>query len=193
MWCLLPIFFYYSKMGSDLNYYKTVIATIPQELHAQIKHWRQKNVPSDMIDKTGEENEVGFHITTLYGLTTATTKDVQNILNSEYRRRYIRVAFGNIDIFQSENIDGQKVEGRADVLICNINSPHLEELNGILRKNFEHHEDHRTYIPHMTIAYVKAGSCNRLVGMPMFKTRYVLHLHKLIFSDENRRCTSIQL
>jgi len=118
----------------------------------KINNWtelQQKLIDTKDIyyDKYGEFGlEDTPHITILYGLHDNTDIEALKKLTIPIGDIYIEI--GNIDIFETDNFD---------VVKFNIESDQLNELNVILRDNFDYTTEYNDYKPHMTISYVKPG------------------------------------
>ncbi len=64
--------------------------------------------------------------------------------------------------------DSLKTAGANDVVLINVISPDLERINQLLADNIAHTDTHPTYHPHVTLAYVKAGSGSYYEGLTQF-------------------------
>ena len=111
--------------------------------------------PIEKIEKIQEsidENDIlqlekEPHITLLYGLyENVTWDDVKKYLSplEEYKTMLY-----NISLFENDEFD---------VLKMDINSDKMIKTNKLLRDNLPHDDLHPEYHPHMTIAYLKAGT-----------------------------------
>lgn len=121
-----------------------------------------KNIPDDVIYEDGSEEygrEKTPHITVLYGIVPAAEEKAKNILKNIPKN--ISATLGKISKF--ENADSP-----FDVLKIEVNSPHLTKINDVLKRNCENVNEWPDYKPHVTLAYVKKGTCNDRVGDTRF-------------------------
>lgn len=101
----------------------------------------QQQIPADVI----VEKEDNPHVTVLYG-----------IHNDESYFKLLRLmkpgkfTIGNLSSFRNKNSE-------SDVLIVEIDSPDLIELNSKFKQNCEFTSEFPNYKPHITLAYVKKG------------------------------------
>ena len=103
------------------------------------------------LDEYGRE--VTPHVTVLYGLQ----KEEDYFRAVELLKDFgkFQITVGALAKFEAENYD---------VLIYKISSLPLEEIHWMLRQKFENTYSFPGYTPHLTIAYVKKGSVDHLLG-----------------------------
>ena len=109
------------------------------------------------------------HVTVKYGIHTNDVKPIEELLSLESA---VVVKLDIIDKFDCDDYD---------VIIIKIISEQLEKLNRLISKNFDCTDTFPVYKPHATIAYVKKGSCDNLVGREDFKD-LEFELDKIQFS-----------
>ena len=139
------------------------------------KHVKDRNLHIADNGGMGRENEI--HVTVLYGLHTNDVKDIE-----EVKAEPFKITLGKISKFESEEYDVLKIE---------VQSPKLHQLNKKL-KEFEYTSKFDKYVPHCTIAYVKKGSCDRLLGNEYFLGKEV-SVDSLTFSPAEGKKTKINL
>ena len=135
-------------------------------------------IPNDNLVDDGIERE--SHITCLYGLHTNNPIDVIKYIMDI---KPFEVTIGQISKFDS-NPD-------FDVIKCDVEGPELYRINELL-KTLPYTNSYNEYIPHMTLAYVKKGSCDHLLGNNMFSGHKFM-INRLMFSDSESRKGFIQL
>ena len=81
--------------------------------------------------------------------------------------------------------------GKYDVLKIEVSSDVLEKMNTALKK-LPYTSKYPKYVPHCTIAYVKSGSCDKLVGNKDFDGMRV-HVENIIFSAASGKKTTFKL
>ena len=153
---------------------------ILEKASRKIKSWARKNI------KEGDLAEDGFetipHVTVLYGfLKEVDTKELFDIVT---KFGTINLSIGKISRFESDD---------CDVIKCEIISPDLHKLNSIITKKFKDviENKHPSYNPHLTLAYVKKGTCKELDGKLAFKGN--LSFNNAVYSNADEEKTIIPL
>jgi len=121
-------------------------------LYYNIPNWNEiVNSIVDIEDVYTINDEFGIeydpHITVLYGLDKdVSLEDVKSLCKplQEYE-----TIIDSLGVFECEGYD---------VLKFNVNCPNVKETNSELTDTFDYTSDFDTYIPHMTIAYLKVGA-----------------------------------
>ena len=138
---------------------------IPFRDAAKIIQWTRDNVAEESLTEQGIEAEV--HVTVLYGFDgSVTSKQVGQIL-AEYSKKlgrdYLSVQLGEVSFFK-----GNK---EYDVLKLSVDeSEDLRGLNELLLERLGSKiEQTHPFNAHLTLAYVKPGSCDDLEGVGKFK------------------------
>jgi 2'-5' RNA ligase len=120
--------------------------------------------------------ELNPHVTVMYGLNENEEKRVKELLAKVPKK--ISATLGKISKF--ENIDAPY-----DVLKVEVYSPHLAKIHEMIRGNFENDYKWPEYNPHVTLAYVKKGTCNEYVGNKMFEGMKI-KFENFTYSNGNR-------
>lgn len=136
-----------------------------------ILKWGRDNIRPEDLAADGYEDDV--HTTILYGLYTDDWYDVISLLKNI---RPFDITLGQISKFDS-NPD-------FDVIKLEVISPVLNLLNKRASK-LPNKNSFPTYIPHLTIAYVKKGCYNNLVGNNTFLQQKI-RVSDLIFSNSEK-------
>jgi 2'-5' RNA ligase len=168
------------KRGETYSFSSTHV-TFPDDISKKVIEWGKKHISDKLLvdkDKAhGREDEI--HVTALYGLHTESPKDVQTILKD----------FAPFDIRLGKV---SKFEGNGyDVIKFDVHSGPLRKLHKALQQ-LDHTSSHKIYHPHCTIAYVKSGSCDHLLGnedLNNLKTT----ANSITFSSKNGQKTEIKL
>lgn len=127
-----------------------------------------KALPNECVyEEEGKEygKETNPHITVMYGLSPITETKVKEVLSKLPKR--IVAELGAISKFE-------RSDSQYDVLKIEVKSPHLSKIHEMLKRNFENNYSHSEYSPHVTLAYVKKGTCNEYVGDMRFAGNKVL-------------------
>lgn len=145
-----------AEVGKDVHDYSSTQVNLPKESAKIIKDFSRK-IPDEEIytekddDSYGREDEP--HIAVRYGLETSNIKDIEPAFKDIAP---IKVKFGKVSVFESDDYDVVKVD---------VESSDLREANKMVGKTVKlPGETHKEYIPHATIAYVKKGEGKKYVG-----------------------------
>lgn len=156
-WIILNESYSYSCVMATINYNK-------------ILSWAKENISEN--DLYYKENKSGYeldpHVTILYGLHTNEFSDVETILKKE---KEFEIKLGKISKFENEDYDVLKIE---------VESDKLRKLNDKL-KDLKYTSTYNGYKPHCTLAYVKKGKCENLVGNKEFFGKKI-KIKEIVFS-----------
>lgn len=136
--------------------YSCVMINLPEDLANQVMAWGKLNVKDEdvFVDKKGGKGrETEPHVTVLYGLLDENPTDMLTQVFEHTAPFDIKL--GACSLFRN---------GEYDVLKMEVLSPFLHALNRNVCSVAAHENDYPTYLPHVTIAYVKPGTCDRLEG-----------------------------
>lgn len=147
-----------------------------------------KAIPDSAIYKpetTGQPGGFGRedepHVTALYGITHDDAGAIAQAVGGKHGP--VKLTLGKVSKFTNNP--------NYDVLKVDVDSPELHALNKTL-KGQPNENDYPDYHPHLTLAYVKKGAANDLVGSTHFEGRKIT-VPSLTFSDHNRKQTAIPL
>ena len=165
--------------------FSSVQVELPKNIADRIFQWGKKNidnedvVPNPYNGSSGREKE--GHLTVKFGLHTSKVEDVEKVVNG----------FGSFDV-ELDEVSKFEKETEYHVLKIGVKGQKLLELNKLISKKLECTDTYSTYQPHVTIAYVKTGSCEHLVGDEEFKG-VKIKFDKIVFSskDEIKRVISL--
>jgi|GEM_PF-3277400 len=134
-------------------------------------------IPDDELAADGREALT--HITVKYGIHTTDVELVQLTLD---KQAPVAVTFGKTALFKASE-SGTDV----DVLYVSVISPELEALNQKLTERLAHTTTQSSYVPHITIAYLKAGEGEKYVGSEFLAAQeFTFTLLTFAASDGNR-------
>lgn len=137
------------------------------------------DIPESSIYTDGHEygREEHPHITVMYGIEDVAEENAKKILSQIPKK--IAAELGEVSKF--ENPDKPY-----DVLMIKVRSPHLTSIHNTIKKTCENHWEYGdNYSPHVTLAYVKKGSCNQYVGDKKFSGTKIL-LDAFVYSNGTR-------
>ena len=143
-----------------------LMAYYPEKLSEKIRGWVKENVPEDSLyedeDGYGYENEV--HTTLAYGIDPSNTEDVLEETVKNCGVSSPKVSLGSVDKFY-----GKDSGNPYDVLKIKVNGDDLHKLHAFISDALGlPGNTHPEYSPHLTLAYVKPGCCEDLVGEKPF-------------------------
>lgn len=146
----------------DVEYnYSCLMVNLPKELSSDIIQWGKKHISDKLLvddDKKSMGREDEIHITLFYGIKSADPKESFKILKKE---KPFEVRLGLINLFKDKD--------DYDVIKIQVESPDLERLHYDIEDKIDNANSYPTYIPHITIAYVKKDSYDNLIGESKFK------------------------
>ncbi len=123
------------------------------------------------------------HITVKYGLTENVPDALRALVQNEPP---ITVTLGKTGVFPASESGGD------DVLYAEVDSPDLVRLNQKIAEAFPSEDTHPTYVPHVTVAYLKPGEGARYAGNTSLVGQKVT-LNSLTFSGTDEAKTVIRL
>lgn len=140
-----------SLMEADRKY-SCLMAVIPRDVAARILRWNKVLIPEDVLDpEEGRESEP--HVTVKFGLHEAKPSDKLKKLIANTQP--FKIKLGKTSIFENE---------KYDVVKLSVESKAIHAFNAAVKKAVQTTDTYPTYIPHLTLAYVKPGEGKRFVG-----------------------------
>lgn len=140
--------------------------------------WSEKNIKQrELFQPKGLEKE--SHVTVACGLQTSNPEDVKEIVK---KQNQFNIILGKVTRFnKNPNFDVLKIE---------VNSKDLFNLNKIITKipNIKKYD----YEPHVTLAYIKKGTCENLLDNTYFEGTKI-KIKNITFSDANKNKVKIEL
>ena len=142
--------------------YKRGVAMVelPEAQADFLIEWGQLNIPDNLLHQPPDDDSMGrekeMHVTAKYGFTTDVLHQLHEIGESTPA---FPVYIGSISLFEQADYDVVKLD---------VESPWLRKLNARLSQ-LPNDDSHPDYKPHVTLAYVKKGTCSHLVGQDPFK------------------------
>ncbi len=128
---------------------------IPFPVNHAVRLYAEQTVKEDDLD--GKGLELYPHVTIKYGLEG---DDVLSGLQTIAARQFpipVPAKFGKLAVFQGK-------DSEPDVLIAEVISPQLYELNSKVTVAIPHVDTHSEYHPHVTLAYVRSGEGAKYAG-----------------------------
>lgn len=138
-----------------------------------------KAIPSKELAEDGREDVP--HVTVKFGLHFRSPSVRLRRVIEEFG--VITATLGKTSLFQNDD---------ADVLKVDVDSADLHRLNALVSKVIPTHTTHPTYIPHVTIAYLKPGLGKKYAGRDDLAGRK-LQFDRVLFSDKDGHMEEIKL
>lgn len=174
----------FSKPGSNYDS-SSVIINLPPELAQSIVNWSRYRINSANEYVNAAENIYGIqwgpHVTCFYGLHTANPLDVMNVIEQGSIGPF-EMTLGPISLFSKPEYDVVKIE---------IESPGLRMLHTAIG-SLPNSNEYPDFKPHLTLAYVKPGWANNLMGDTSF-AGLVVKADRVEFSNYNGVRTALPL
>ncbi len=146
--------------------YSCLMIDLPEDLGEKVISWGKENVSDDNLyspkdAKRTYGRESHMHTTILYGIDPkVSTKDIKEAIDSIHEGK-VKVKLGEISKFDTDK--------DFDVIKISVDGDDLHKLhNGIEKEIGAPGNEFPKYIPHITIAYVKKGSCDSILGEKPF-------------------------
>jgi 2'-5' RNA ligase len=163
----------------EAHSFSSVQCDLPADISQEIYTWGKENIPEEELTGDGRQPEDDIHVTLKYGLHGHDPFEIRPYITEGP----IDLTLGEVSIFKN---------GDADVVKLSVDSPKLHEFNEIVSNNFEHSDTHPTYIPHITISYVKPGYGKKYEGRKDFLGKKI-KLDSIVFSGNDNRKTCLPL
>ena len=114
----------------------------------------------DQADFAPDGLEDSPHVTALYGLTTPFADDVREVVQGFGN---VPLLFGKTAVFKADE-SKPTADGVYDVLYVEVKSERIKALHEKIKSNLDTLLTFPTFIPHMTIAYLKPGAGEKYAG-----------------------------
>lgn len=137
-----------------------VSISLPEELKSKIKNWAKENIKDEDLFYIDSERgrEPHIHCTVRYDMYTKDADEVTEFLKEQAP---VSMRLGPISKFrENDEFDNLKIEAYG---------PDLQDFCHEIGQRFESKDTGRKYLPHVTLAYVRKGSCDHLVGNEHFE------------------------
>jgi hypothetical protein len=147
-------------LEQEYKYASTQI-DVPAEQGDFLFEWGRLNIPDERLqvaDPDDNPRELQHHVTVKFGLTVNDVPEELRAICKEIQP--FPVYIGKVSLFHNQGFDVVKLD---------VESPWLRELNAKISAAVPNEDTHPTYIPHITVAYVKPGSCDELEGVDIFQ------------------------
>jgi 2'-5' RNA ligase len=162
-----------AKYGVTYDYSCTKV-DLPKDLADSIMKWGRDNIKKKDLhieDNVAKGRENDIHVTVLYGIVDENPKETAEVVA---KAKPFEVRLGLINAFK----DNKKY----DVCKIEVESGDLEKLHYDLEEKVKNENTFPTYKPHVTVAFVKKGAVDHLIGDETFKGK-TFKVSNIVFSD----------
>ncbi len=174
----------FSEQGSGHDY-SSVLIGFPPEAAQTIVNWSRYQISEESLYIDEIEHIYGReytpHVTAFYGLHTCNPLDVATVIEAGSIGPF-EITLGPISLFNQPGYDVVKVE---------IESAGLEMFHTAIG-SLPNSNEYPDYKPHLTLAYVKPGWANNLIGDRHFAGLKFM-IDRVDFSGYNGKTTTLPL
>lgn len=150
---------------------------LPEDVAKEVKAAAAKIPDADLAEDGREERP---HITVKFGLHTDDAAKVEEALRGE---KPVTVTLGETSLFKGEKHDVVKID---------VAGYGLRKLNKKIAGAIKHTDTHKTYQPHVTLAYVKPGKGEKYAGDKSLAGRKIT-IDRIVFSGRDGGETVVHL
>lgn len=169
---------YIDRYANDRHDAGCLMADIDNPEAGEIRSFGKAYIPDDVLAEDGRESDP--HMTILYGFQGIKPDQVVSFVE-DAPTFFVRL--GKVGKFEGEDHDVIKIDAESEG---------AREMNSRLAEHFRVTQTHPEYKPHITLAYVKKGSCDHLIGSEVFDGQEI-HVRSLTYSDEKNNKHNIIL
>ncbi len=140
-----------------------VVSLQPGEYNSFVNFVSKFVKKDDLYESDGKQGvETYPHVTVLWGMNPENDeKDLATIKRLIKPTSTFTIKLGKVDKFRNDNCDVLFVQVQPSVALNN--------LHGLIKNNVENDYEYPEYKPHLTLAFVKNGACEELVGNTTFE------------------------
>jgi 2'-5' RNA ligase len=169
----------HAKTADTPHKFSTLQFSLPYDLHNAILSCAA-HIPDEELAAEGRTKEP--HLTLLYGLHSDEPEGVIGLLEEQ---QPLTVILGRVGTFKGAGDDG------GDVVYVSVQGQDLHALHDRIA-TLPHTSTHPAYVPHIALAYVKAGLGEKYAGSEDFALIPVA-LSRLVFSNREGKRWPIRL
>lgn len=154
-----------SPMGESIDKfvyeYSCAMLNLSDDLTELILNWTKENIPYENLFINEDTGMDGYedtpHVTVKYGIHDESPEKIKELVKG----------CGPIN-FQLGLVEKFDNNPEFDVLKIGVEGTKLRELNKYISDNIPHTDTFKEYKPHVTLAYVKKGTCDHLIQNDSF-------------------------
>lgn len=172
------------EKGGDYDFSSTQY-NLPKDISKEIIKWGEENIPEEDVYVVAGDNTFGredqIHVTVLYGIHDTEPDKVKKILEEVDP---FDIVLDKVSLFTNNF--------KYDVVKIDVKSKSLHKANELLMNKVAHSNRYKSYVPHVTVSYVKKGSGKKLSGDKTFAGEKI-NVDNIVFSSSNGKKTPIKL
>lgn len=157
-----------------------VLVRMPKEISKILDSYNYENIPDDCIAE-GKKRETEYHVTILYGIEDTSSEETLELLKKKINSSTFKVRLGAVSKFYQDDYDVVKID-------IDDYTGKLEAAFDAVNENIDNRNEYDSYHPHCTLAYVRKGTCEHLIGDSSFEGVSVV-LNELEFSSSDEDST----
>jgi 2'-5' RNA ligase len=167
------------KTAKEDGTYKrcTTQVDLPEELAKRVTAWGKEVIPDgDLVEdekgSMGREDEI--HVTVFYGIEDPTPDSFRGAVEA---MAPFDVRLGLVTLFRDKKDH--------DVVKIDAEAPELHKLHDLIKGSAKAESSFPTYVPHITIAYVKKAAGDKVLGSDEFRGE-TFKVNSLVFKDTDK-------
>jgi 2'-5' RNA ligase len=165
--------------------YSSALVNLPDDLARRILEWSDDEIPDSLLytdpDNPAFGREDQPHVTLLNRLQTTDARPIKQAVQNESPGT---ITLGTMSIFTSHD--------DFDVLKIGVEGDVVAKLHRALDSSLKSSGAYPSYVPHVTIAYVKKGKADKFVGDETFKGEK-FKVTEFVFSSKSGEQTNIKI
>lgn len=172
----------------DKHEYGCLMFDFPKDIAKEVQDICKKNIADEILfidekDKEGYGRETTIHATVKWGFNNDETEELKDFLKDTKK---FEVKLGEVSLFENKK-DGY------DVVKVEIISRDLHRINKKVSEAFKITDTHKEYKPHMTLCYVKHGTCPESFLGDFKLTDKKIIIDEFVFSNMDDKRTKYKL
>jgi hypothetical protein len=146
--------------------YSCLMLNFPDDISKKVIAWGKKNIPDNwLFDGDGgdlqQQRPQIIHVSSKYGIVCERIDKITEFIEQQKQRGVVPVKckLGKVSKFANDGKDVIKIE---------VISEDLSKLHQALGDTFANYEEFDKFEPHVTIAYVRPGEADSILGKKIF-------------------------
>jgi 2'-5' RNA ligase superfamily len=153
--------YYLREMIGKKYEFSCLLIDFPPTISKEIMNWTEFNIKDEVLAGDGRENQI--HATLIYGLHDSDPWTSRFLLKDV---KPFEITLGKMGKFSAPDNDVLKIDVEQ--------TPELMTLREYLEGSLDNTQTHHEYRPHVTLAFVKSGSCDKFLGNDLFQDRKII-------------------
>jgi len=155
---------------------------LPEQLALEVMAWGKTNIPDkDLYTKDDKGREDEIHVTLFYGITEDAEDKLRELLSGV---KPFECRLGLVTTFKDKK--------ECDVIKIDVESSEMVKLHYLIRESVKNKNEYPTYASHITVAYVKKGKADRVLGDDRFRGA-TFKVTEIVYSTKDHNKIKIPL